>query len=449
MFHWICPECGREIAPTVRECPACDPKAVIAEPALVGVVEAPARALNVEALASPLSVEAPRRAQSVEVLPRAVSRALVRFRPAEFMAAEAPAPVVPDESDELPQLTPSPFAGNGSLGELAMVIGLLDDATPDPVMATKIPVTLRAAPSALKTRVPELRPAPETSPHALPLPASALSRTTPERQPPLVETRAELRQPEARSPVAPVPPGVTALAPSRASLAAPRGTRYSGPAPPLAPLVTYSPLAGRPLRPAAPKRPRPQLDSTRRVTLPGPMLTPALVSFKDRELSPILREAQRARNFAIPAWFLRLMIVVVVLLGVRVALSTLPQKPAAAAPAAVTPAATAPEASVVSPLSRSIEVTGFRIVTDPSKKPEIHYLVVNHTAVRVSNMTVYVTLRTADEKPGQPPLSRFSFAAPNLGPFQSKEMISSIEKMNRPVELPEWQDLRADLEIGQ
>src|SRR5580704_11149544 len=41
MFHWICPECGREIAPTVRECPACDPNAVEAEPALAGVVEAP------------------------------------------------------------------------------------------------------------------------------------------------------------------------------------------------------------------------------------------------------------------------------------------------------------------------------------------------------------------------------------------------------------------------
>jgi len=180
------------------------------------------------------------------------------------------------------------------------------------------------------------------------------------------------------------------------------------------------------------------------------MLTPSLVSFNDRELQPILREGKRARNFPIAAWLLRLTIVaVVVLLGMRVMLPTGPEKPAAAAPAAVTPEAAAPEPSVVNPLSRSIEVTGFRIVTDPSKKPEIHYLVVNHTPGRLSNMTVYVTLRTADDKPGQPPLSRFSFAAPNLGPFQSKEMISSIEKMNRPVELPEWQDLRADLEIGQ
>src|SRR6266404_2953356 len=27
MFHWICPECGREIPPAMKECPACDPAA--------------------------------------------------------------------------------------------------------------------------------------------------------------------------------------------------------------------------------------------------------------------------------------------------------------------------------------------------------------------------------------------------------------------------------------
>src|ERR1700680_2962908 len=99
MFHWICPECGREIAPTVRECPVCDPKAVVAEPALVGVVEAPARALNyVEAAPRALNGEAPPLALSVEVPPPPASSALVRFRPPEFMPLEASA--VADEPDE-------------------------------------------------------------------------------------------------------------------------------------------------------------------------------------------------------------------------------------------------------------------------------------------------------------------------------------------------------------
>src|SRR5260221_809090 len=46
MFHWICPECGREIAPTVRECPVCDPMAAQADLVHAGVVEAPARTVN-------------------------------------------------------------------------------------------------------------------------------------------------------------------------------------------------------------------------------------------------------------------------------------------------------------------------------------------------------------------------------------------------------------------
>jgi hypothetical protein len=452
MFHWICPECGREIAPTVRECPACDPKAVVAEPALVGVVEAPARALNVEAPARTQNVEAPPRALPVAMRPRAVSGAPARFRSPEVMPVEASAPVAPDEPDGLPQLMPSPFAGNSSLGGFAMVIGLLDDITPDPPMAAKVAVSLRAAPAALKASSAELTPAPEAPHQALPLPRSP--GTTPERQPSLVETRAELRMADARPPAASAHHArVTALAPSRASLAAPRGTPHAGPAPALAPLAVYSPLAGRPLRPAAPRSARLKPDSTRRVTLPGPMLTPSLVSFKDRELGPIFKES-RSKDFTIPAGFIRWMIVaVMVLLAVRAVSSFLPQKPADASTAAASTASTAPVSAplpaVSTPLSKAIEVTGIRIVADPARKSEIQYLVVNHTPARFSGVTVYVTVRAADAKPGQPPLCRFSFAAPSLGPFQSKEMISSVERMNRPEALPEWQDLRADIEIGQ
>src|ERR1035438_2724999 len=46
MFHWICPECGREISPSVRACQACDPSAVAST-----VVEPVQSALLVEAAA--------------------------------------------------------------------------------------------------------------------------------------------------------------------------------------------------------------------------------------------------------------------------------------------------------------------------------------------------------------------------------------------------------------
>ena len=83
----------------------------------------------------------------------------------------------------------------------------------------------------------------------------------------------------------------------------------------------------------------------------------------------------------------------------------------------------------------------------PAKKSEIQYLVVNHTPLRVTGVNVNVTLYAADAKAGQPALCTFQFAAPNLGPFQSKDMTSAIETTVRTVNVPDWQDLRASVEI--
>jgi len=106
----------------------------------------------------------------------------------------------------------------------------------------------------------------------------------------------------------------------------------------------------------------------------------------------------------------------------------------------------------VAPVSHSladtIEVTGFRILVDYNKKSEIHYLVVNHSANELSDMTVYVTLHASGAKPGQPPLCRFSFRAPSLKAFEVKEMTASIEKFTHSVTVPDWQDLRAEVQVA-
>jgi hypothetical protein len=75
--------------------------------------------------------------------------------------------------------------------------------------------------------------------------------------------------------------------------------------------------------------------------------------------------------------------------------------------------------------------------------------VVNHSNSGLEDVMVYVTLRASGSKPGQLPLSKFSFHTPKLGPFESKEMTSPIEKLPRSGSLPEWQDLRADVALGQ
>src|SRR5580700_3086745 len=60
MFHWICPECGREIPPSVRECQACDPSAAassVVEPILAVAEFKPVPEPKIEA--KPIAEPAP------------------------------------------------------------------------------------------------------------------------------------------------------------------------------------------------------------------------------------------------------------------------------------------------------------------------------------------------------------------------------------------------------
>ncbi len=152
----------------------------------------------------------------------------------------------------------------------------------------------------------------------------------------------------------------------------------------------------------------------------------------------------------VPSWLVSFMVMLVLLLLGAMAFNLVTfQRPDAVAKTLPADTQTPVVQNASHPLAQSIEVTGFRIVVDFNKKSEIHYLVVNHSAAPISDLTVYVTLRSASAKPGQPPLSRFSFRSPDLGPFESKEMSSPIEKVTRSVTVPDWSDLRAELQVTQ
>jgi hypothetical protein len=98
-------------------------------------------------------------------------------------------------------------------------------------------------------------------------------------------------------------------------------------------------------------------------------------------------------------------------------------------------------------LASLLEVTGIRFM-EVNKRPQIHYLVVNHSSAPLSSVTVYVTLRATNAKPGQAPIARLNFRSPALAAFEAKEMFSSIERATTgSVDLPDWQDLRADVDV--
>ncbi len=513
MFHWICPECGREIAPTIRECPACDPAAATVDTALAGEVEASARAeREAAAPASTVSVAAkgtqpdPKPYQPVTpavvtpavVMPAATALAVItpvattpaetaetdvattaaataepsdsappalaaRIESASPLAARSSRRVAKAKQDAgedtlLPQFGVSSRGGDPLDHLSSMVDSMRDPSPPEPPPSQDtLPLPMRAAPrvpDSLRAFIAELRPA--GAEPRVPLPPK------PERQaapaPPVLTTPLPL--PLRHFPQAAEPPlGAKLLAlPVSPEVARPSTPAWEA-APPLAPLGNYSPLEGRPLRPAVPTGQLLKKESGPRTSLPGPMLTRRLVKFLDREFQSIPPAFLVVKKRLIPGWMATALIMGT-LLGagftsvisvVRPNADATPPVAAAQTATPAVPVVSTPDVSSAgaSPLAKAIEVTGFRIQTDAAKKTEIQYLVVNHSPARFSGVTVYVTLYAADAKAGQPPLCRFQFTAPNLAPFQSKDMSSPIERTTRPVTAPDWQDLRASIEIGE
>jgi hypothetical protein len=235
-----------------------------------------------------------------------------------------------------------------------------------------------------------------------------------------------------------------------------------GPTLPLAPMQDYTPATRRSIMPVPPRIQILGADSGPRITLPGPTLPPELTRLQDAKVVNVMGEdtAQRAKEAIAPAksggapgWLVSTLVMVLLLAaGLGVVFYLLPHTVADAKPSptpAVAATAPAPTGGS-SPLAKFVEVTGFRIITstvDANKKSEVQYLIVNHSDADISDANVFVTLRSA--KPGQPPVCRFSFKVPSLGPFESKEMSSPIEKATHAISLPDWQEMRAEVQISQ
>jgi hypothetical protein len=219
----------------------------------------------------------------------------------------------------------------------------------------------------------------------------------------------------------------------------------------LAPLQNYKAATRHSLQPATLPAKIVAHDTGPRITLPGPTLPPDLVSLQETGVVTVLGDPAKAKKSAgLPGWAVSFLVMMGLLVaGVVVVFYFSPlSHPSADAKLAAQDVDVPTVAPVSHSLADTIEVTGFRILVDYNKKSEIHYLVVNHSPNELSDVTVYVTLHAAGARPGQPPLCRFSFKSPGLKAFEVKEMTASIEKFTRSVTLPDWQDLRAEVQVA-
>lgn len=549
MFHWICPECGREIPPAVLECPACNPQvkdntdAVVRSVAAEAAVpaEAPVLSSAPEAVTRPAIASVERSPENSEAALLALTervRALQTRSAGARVPAAAVAPVAPaEEASAVPssggvalaepvaavQAAPLPAAAATSSGGVALAdrVPLPAVAPPGVERAAGAPpvngnaagarppvataqVTTQDIDGAMLALAEQVRVAQERQVEptdgGLAELATAIGTAepvqlvlipmaaAPEASKP-VSSHEENKQLAMQQPLAllaapvalaePEPKALAEPAPAVWLKAVPPSKTYAGnepvaqpTAPPaprkdrdasqppsgswlrLAPLQDYRRAAGEQMRPCAPMPRILTQDSGPRMTLPGPMLPPEL---QERKNLKVLTSSREKRQAAVPGWAVSVIVMVLLLAaGIGLVSYVLPSShtadakaPAAQSVEPDTTVAVEPAAAASHPLSSFVEVTGIRFIIDLNRKSEVHYLVVNHSGTDLTNMTVYVTIKAANAKPGQAPLCRFSFPLPGLAAFESKEMVSSIEKISRAVELPDWHDLRADVQIAQ
>ncbi len=512
MLYWICPECGHECSPAVRECPTCTAPPV-QQPAagqtgtslqLLSLAQsfhstrsaaAAATAVSIEAqpkedapptdveawlgpeLSGPLTpLEKPaiRPAPSagwtpvqlspapvpVPIPPLAIARGDAPARAESVLVSAGPAPLgnlsfqpapgshsraIGESAEPLPSRRQSvafvrPEPSRANHGGLALAdLDQSDAATLKPVVAQHSGRPTQLAyepllfkPSELSVGSSELKLAGESLVDL----ASALKISDDEiERAAITQAIQAIQSSFSQQPsvcLLPAPAEVVAPAPPAAQWIQPQKPKFSA-------IASWN--LPHPAVAAGPQAP----------PLAGPSLPPQLLKFELQSSS--LRPKRRRMS----SWPLSLMLAVVIILGAVSLVQYLSQdrdtKAASiAGPAQPTKAgaAPAPPAAVVQehPAARSVEVAGVRIVTGPNKRPQLQYIVINHSSNELTGLNIRIAVRSVD-KLGDAPLFSVSNVVAVLGPNQSKEIHTELNPSIQPSDIPDWQSLRTEILVAR
>jgi hypothetical protein len=189
-------------------------------------------------------------------------------------------------------------------------------------------------------------------------------------------------------------------------------------------------------------------------TLNGPSLPAELRGLKEATPS---QQGQPRKGF--PPWIVSFLIATGLLLGAISLLQYInanrdnANRDAKAAGASTPSSQTARVAATDSvleehPFARSVEVSGVRITAGVNRKPQLQYIVVNHSARELTGLGIRVALRSAGEPASAAPLFTVFSKVPALGAYQSREIRTEINTDLRVSSLPDWQSLRSDVLVS-
>ncbi|HWQ56410.1 MAG TPA: hypothetical protein VN442_22175, partial [Bryobacteraceae bacterium] len=99
------------------------------------------------------------------------------------------------------------------------------------------------------------------------------------------------------------------------------------------------------------------------------------------------------------------------------------------------------------PLQRYIEVTGVRFLQDAKRRTEVRFVLVNHSPDVIGDLGGTVTIWGRTQKSDEEAVGSFAFKVPSIAAWEAKEMTAQVDTKLRVYELPDWQNVTAEVQL--
>jgi hypothetical protein len=103
-----------------------------------------------------------------------------------------------------------------------------------------------------------------------------------------------------------------------------------------------------------------------------------------------------------------------------------------------------PSAAAPDPVLKNLEITGLRLTEDSRHRAFVQFVVVNHSAADLGDVSANVALKAGTGPRSEEPVGTFAFKT-TLGPYESRDIKAPLNTKLRVYELPDWQFLRPEL----
>jgi hypothetical protein len=151
----------------------------------------------------------------------------------------------------------------------------------------------------------------------------------------------------------------------------------------------------------------------------------------------------------LPTWLLTVLFALAFLglvLGINWGIGYLRNPSQAAAPPPQVESPAAKPVAKSSPLQKYVEISGIRWGEDAKKRIVVKFTITNHSDADLAGLTGNVTVWGRTQKSEEDAAGTFTITA-NVGPEASQEVSAVLNTKLKIYELPDWQNINADLQI--